>query len=234
VQGLVDAGLERVFQYALDGGEAGAAANQHRRARGIFPQKKAAERPTDTPHGLFLHAVEHLVGEQAAFDITNVQFHERIVVWCIGDRERTWFMPFDQHVDVLAGQKLHAIAGRQLQVDADHVMRELLQSFHPAGEGLDLDVTCGIDFAHDNVEVAGGTRLAEQCLVIGQVVLAQRQWRTIRVFHAPAGQCTHARTAGAIAAAVWQNDALAQRGIQYAFRCFNGKAMAAGLYGDSE
>ncbi len=161
MQGALDSGFEGVFQYTLERRESCATPDQYGRAIQVLAHEKGPERSPDAQHGLFTHVVKHLVSKQATFHITNMQFDEFVIMRCIGNGKRTWFVIADQYVYILAGEKLHALGSRNLEVNADDVMGQMLEFFDTARQGLDLDITGCIDFTNLDGQITGWMRLTE-------------------------------------------------------------------------
>ena len=165
--------------------------------------------------------------------MANVQLDQVVVMWRIGDRECAALAVLEQEFDVLAGQKLQPLGLRQLQFQFHDVVRQQFHRFDAAGQGLDFHVTTGADFTHHDAEVAFGTGLAEHRLAL--LLLFQSQANQFpAVTDLARYELTGAFTAGTIAAAVRQTDALAQCGLEHGFPVFDFEFMTAGGHGDLE
>ena len=64
----------------------------------------------------------NIVGEHAARHVADVQFERAFLVRRGGDRVAAALAVAQQEFDILAGQELQALGGRQLQPDHDHVV----------------------------------------------------------------------------------------------------------------
>ena len=138
--GTVDALVAHVLDQSLDGGKAGARGKQDDGLVRIFTQEEAAERAFHAQNFFFLHAAEDVVGELAAFHVTNVQLKAGCGFLHMrggGHRVGAAGAVAQNEFHILTGVVLELFAGGQLQANLHHVVRFFLQRGHAHGHFLD-------------------------------------------------------------------------------------------------
>ena len=204
---------QRVLDDRLDRREAGARGDEDDRLVRVLAQEEGAERPLEAQDVALLHLAEHVVGELPAGDVAHVQLDQLVVVRRIGHREAAPRAVLEQELDVLAGEELQALVGRQLQVQHHHVVGEPLQLLHAAGQRLHLDVLRVAPMVRASITRSpSGLRLAEERLALRLLLVGQRLLLVHAVVDLPFEELALAAAAGAVAAAIGQDDLLAQRG----------------------
>jgi len=123
----------------------------------------------------------------------------------------------EQDVDVLAGEELQALAGGQLQVEHRDIFRRGFDFFHPARHGLDRDVLRAAGFARFDDDVRLRLGAAEQRHPGELFGFLQRAFLVVAEIDRAFQNLALACAAGAVAAAVRQQEALAQGGVEYGF-----------------
>jgi len=83
-------------------------------------------------------------------------------------------MVFQQHINVLSGEKLQALGVGQFQIDTDNIVRQVLQLVDPARQCPHLNIFCSVDFAHLDGQVTDGMCLAEQHFALRRIGIRQR------------------------------------------------------------
>ncbi len=159
--------------------------------------------------------------------MADVQLQQGIVVRRIGQREAALPAVLEQDVDILSGEELQAFAGRQFQVDCHDVGRQPFDLLDARGQGLDRDVACRAKLPALQRQIGLCPGAAEECQAVGLFRVAERLRLCLPIVDAAGEHFPLARTAGAIAAAVGQGQALAQRGVEDRFVGLGGKLPAA-------
>ena len=62
-----------------------------------------------------------MVGEAAARNVANMQLHELLVVRRVAHRKTAPRAVAQKYVQILSGDKLEALGGRQLEIKNDHI-----------------------------------------------------------------------------------------------------------------
>jgi hypothetical protein len=88
----------------------------------------------------------------------------------VGDGKAAAAAVLEQDVDVLAGEELQALAGRQLELEAHHVGRQRVMLLHAAGQLLHRDVAQAPTSRTFDHEVRQRPRAAEQGIAPGQAL----------------------------------------------------------------
>ena len=217
---------------ALDRREAGAAGHEDDRLVAVLAQEEAAVRAFEAQDGFFLHAVEHVVGEQAAGNVADVQLQEFVVVRRVGEREAAPLAVLEQDVDVLPGEELQAFVGRQLQMQYHHVVGDFFHFLHAAGHGFDRDVARSAHFLaldHHVGERLGGAEQGHSGVFF---VFGKSTLLVTTVIHPAFQDFALAAAAGAVAAAIGQGESFAQPGFQQGFVLLGLILVVAGFDGD--
>jgi hypothetical protein len=178
--------------------------------------------------------LEDVSGELAARDQAHVQLQEAVVVGRVGNRKRATLAVLQQELDVLAGEKLQALVGRQLQFEHDHVVRHALDRLHPAGHDLDRDVASGADFAALQHQVRERLRATEQGHAGGAVRRGQGLLLRRAVVDQAVDDLALAGAAGAVAATIRKREAGVERRLQNGIAAVGAEAVSAGLKGDAK
>jgi len=173
-----------------------------------------------------------MVAEQATRHVADVQFQQRVVVRRVGERIAAAPAVFQLKIDVLSGEKLQALVGRQLDLHPHHVVGELVELFHPAWQGFHHDVLGGADLPRLDGHVGQWLGAAEQCAALDFFLVLQRRGLVHAIVERAGQHLALARAAGAVAAAVGQGEAFAQCGLEDGFIVLDGECVPAGLDGD--
>ena len=175
-----------------------------------------------------------MAGKETAGYVTDVQLQSGVVVRRVGQRESSPTTFLQQDLDVLPGQELHPLAGRELDFDDHHVARGARHFLHAHRQGLDRQVARRTHFADFDVQVAPCLGAAEQGETVASVVFAQRVKLRFSMVNLAAQHLAPARSAGSVPAAVRQDHSLAQGGVEDGLVDFGGKAVRPGLNVDLE
>ena len=135
-----------VFHQRLDRREARATRKQNHRLGRFVAQEKTAIGTLKAQDVLFLHAAEDMTSEFSVSDQANMELQEAVIMWRVGDGKRATLAVLQQELDVLPGEKLQALVGRQLEVQHDDVISHALDPLHAAGHDLDRNVLGCADF----------------------------------------------------------------------------------------
>src|SRR5688572_10358620 len=125
----------------LDRRESRAGGNQHDGLRRILAQEERAERCLEAQDVALLHFPENMVGELPAGDMPHVQLDELVIVRRIAHGEAAPRAVLEEELEVLAGEELEPLRGRQLQVNHHDVVGNALHALNAAGQYLYLDVS---------------------------------------------------------------------------------------------
>ena len=155
-----------------------------------------------------------------------------VVVGRIGHGEAAPLAVLEKNVNVLAGEKLQALARWQLEVKDRDIFGGLLDLFHAAGQGADREVLCARELAHFENDVGQGARAAGERLAGGLLGGVKRALLVIAIRELAGAQNALARAAGAVATSVGQSNPLAQRGFQDGLARSDGESVAARLEPD--
>ena len=221
-----------MFDNGLDRRESCATREQDHRLGRILAQVEAAVRAVKAQDVAYLHGREYLVSEYAARDMADVQLKKGIVVWCIGQRETALSAVLEQDVDVLAGEELQALAGRQAQMQLDDVRRQFFEFFDARGQGLGRNLVGRGDLPAFDAQVRASLGAAVERHAGGFFVVLQGVCLRVAVVDGARLDMTLAGSAGTILAAVGHGQALTQRCVEQCFIGFGSKLAAARLDGD--
>ena len=206
----LDADVEGVLDHALDRREAGTAGHEQHRPRRVLAQHEGPEGGADAQDRLLPHLREDVVGEAPARNMPQVQLDQLVVVRGVGDRERPGAAVGEQELQILARQELQALLLRQLEVEADDVVRQVVDPHHAAGQDAHLELGGALDLARLQAQIATRHGLATDAGAYRGAV--EGRGRLARVPDRPLEQLRGAAAALAVAAAVGQADVVAQRG----------------------
>jgi hypothetical protein len=162
----------------------------------------------------------------------HVQLDELVVVRRIAHGEAPPRAVLEEELEVLAGEELQPLRGRQLQVNHHDVVGNALHALNAAGQCLHLDVSGGTDGARLDDQVAARLRLAEKRLALRLFLVGERLLLIDAVVDLACDDLPLAAAAGAVAAAVRQDQVLAQRCRENRLAFFDVELLAAGLQGD--
>ena len=221
-----------MFDDGLDRRKAGATGDEHDRLVAFLAQKERAMRRFEAQDVAFLHLLEHMVGEAAAGYMPDMQLNEFIIMWRIGHGETAAGAIAQQEIQILTGQKLQPLGGRQLQSQHDDIVGQAFQLMHPRRQCFHLNVTGLAHLACFDHHIRQATRLAEQHRTIGFFALGQSLFGAVAVIHAAFNQLPFAGATGAIAAAIGQHQSGVERGGKNGFVSGSRELMAgvANLY----
>ena len=161
-----------------------------------------------------------------------MQLQEGVVVRRIGQREAALLAVLEQDVDVLPGEELQALAGRQLEVDRHDVGCQALKLLDARGHGLDRNVGGRTDLLRFERQIGLRPGATEERQAGGLFLVAQRLRLGLAMVDAAGKDFPLARAAGAVPAAIGHGQALAQRGVENGFVGFGDKLPAARLDGN--
>ena len=164
--------------------------------------------------------------------MAHVQLHELVVVRRVAHREAAPRAVLQQQVDVLPGQELQALVRRQLQVEDHHVVGRALHPLHPRRQLLDRDVPRASHLARLDDDIAERLRLAEERVTLLALGGGEDLLGIAAVIELALDQLAFARAAGAVAAAVRQDEAGIQRRLEDAFALLRGELMPGIAYRD--
>ncbi|MNZ91940.1 hypothetical protein D3C78_1109460 [compost metagenome] len=227
--------LQHLLDQGLDGRKARARGQQDDGLVAVLTQVEAAERAFDAQDFLFLHAVEHMVGELAARHVADMQFQAGcavLQVGCGGHGIGAARPVAQNEFHVLARVVAELIGRGQLQVHLHHVMGHSFQSGHAHRHFPDRESAFVRDLARLQHHVAFGRGAAGEHIAVGFFLGAQGLGLVRAMHHAAAELLAFARTAGAVLAAIGQAHAGADGCGQNGFVALAGKGAAAGLHGD--
>jgi hypothetical protein len=163
-----------------------------------------------------------------------VQLQEGVVVRRVGQRKAAALAILEQDVDVLAGQKPQPFAHRQLEIDDHDIVGRVLDFLHARRHAADRNILCRADLAAFDFEIAQWSRLAEQRTADRLFGIRQHVLLVIAIIHASGQDFSLAAAAGAVAAAVGNDQPFAQCGLEDGFVVVNRKAVVAGFDRDVE
>ena len=226
--------VQRVLDHRLDRCKARAAGDENDRLVGVLAQIERPQRPFETQDLAALELVEERLAEVTAWHVADMQLEQHVVLGRGGDREAAPPAVFEEQVDVLPGEVLQPLAGGELQRHDRDVGRGLVDLLDPARELPDLDVTGAADFAHFDRERRLRLRDAEEREPLRLLGFGQRARLVHAVVHHAVEKLPLARTAGTIAATVWNHQVGAHRGGQHGFAIVAGEAVLARFYGNLE
>ena len=138
---------------------------------------------------------------------------------------------FHQDIDVLAGEKLQPFGCRQLEVQHHDVARHAFHLLHTARQRPYLQVFGGADLANLNHDVAEWFGLTEERHAETFFGIRQRALLIFAVIDLAREHRAFARAAGAVAAAVRNDVAFAQGGVEYRFIVLGREDVIGGLDG---
>jgi hypothetical protein len=161
--------------------------------------------------------------------VADVQLEQRVVVRRVGERIAARAAVLQLEVEVLSGEELQALVGRQLQLHQHHVVDQLFQLLHAARQRLHRHLSCRANFLGLDHQVRQGLGHTEQGLAFGDFMGLQSVLLVFSMIDPAFEHLTLARTAGAVAATVGQGESLAQSGGEYGFVFIDDELMAAGL-----
>jgi hypothetical protein len=124
----------RLFDDGLDRREAGSAGDQQDRLCESSRRKKLPCGPRRRSKVAFLQGLEDVLGELSPGYVADMQLQKGVVVRRVGQRESSPLAFLEQDVHVLPGEKLQALAGRQLEFDDHHVRRARVRLCTRAGK----------------------------------------------------------------------------------------------------
>ena len=219
--------VDRVLDDGLDRCEAGARGDEDDGLFRTLAQEEGPERRLEAQDVLLLHLAEDVVGELPAGDVAHVDLDQFGIVRRVAHREAAARAITQQELEVLAGEELQLFTRRELELQHDHVVGELLQAVHAAGQGLHLDVAGLADHARFERAVGQGRGLAEQRLAVFALGGRQRLFLVLAVVDRAGDDRPLARAAGAVFAAVGNHQAGTDGGRQDGFVVFGRESLAA-------
>ena len=151
-----------VLDDALDRREAGAAGDEDDRLVGILAQEEAAERTFEAQDVAFLQGGKHLLGEQAARHVADVQFQQRVVVRRVGERKAARLPSFSRKSMYCPARNCRRSLAGSLIFTTITSSARLFQFLHAARQRLDQDVAGGADFPGFDDQVGQRPGAAEQ------------------------------------------------------------------------
>ncbi len=175
---------------------------------------------------------ENMLGKVAAGNAAHMDFEQFVGMGGAGEREGATLVVLEQKLDVLAGEELQPLVGRQLEADDHHVIGHAFELLHAAGQDLDWNVAGGADFAHFERQVGEWLGAAEQRHAGGAILGGERMILCPAVIDLAFQNLALAGAAGAILAAVGQIEAGVERGFENGAIGCNAESVAAGLEGD--
>ena len=219
-----------VLDQALDRREAGAEREEDHRPRRILVQHEFAERTFHLDRVVGFQLAEQRFGEGIAGASRNLHLDVAVLARAAGNRVLP-ACPVGRQPDALPAEKTQALAARRQDVQRRHLRIKHLDRFHPGGELLHRNVArlghVGLD--HHVVHRRIGAQQDRPGILLGLL-----QHIVVRMDLLPLAR-HHARlalAAIAVAAAVIERHAVAQRRFQQGIVAFHEKLVAARLDGD--
>ena len=163
--------------------------------------------------------------------MADMQFDILVVMRRIRDREGSPAAVGEEEIQILAGAKLQALAFRQFQSQAHHIMGQMIGRVYAAGQQLYLDVGGGLCLACRNGQIAGRKTLAGQALT-GPSFL--QGGRGTVVYDLAGEQVGGTGSTSPVAASVGEADVLANGRLQNGLVFFDLETMAAGADGNGK
>ena len=160
----------------------------------------------------------------------NLQLQVIVLARCVGDGKCPPPAVTQQHVHVLTRQILKPLAGRQHELQTDHVVGQGALVDDAAGQVAHHDLLLGIDLFDGDAQVGAGVGPAEQRKALGRVQWGQGFGRPVGVADLALENSALTGSAGTVAATVGERQALSQCGIQNAFPGIHIQCVVAGLY----
>jgi hypothetical protein len=149
----------------------------------------------------------------------------------VGDREAAALAVGEQEVDVLAGDELEFLGGRQLDLEDDHVIGTRTSFCTRQGSFLTWMSPARLTWRTSTTRSErGGRSTAGPC----RRALGGGGWIRKRPIHLAGQHLALAHPAGAVAAAVGKQQAGGQGGFENGFVSRGGEFESAGLEGDLE
>lgn len=127
--------MKGVLDDALDRSEAGCAGDENDRQPALA-QVERAERSFEAQFVADFHLREHMGREPAAGDPTDMQFDVLVLMGRVGERESAPLPVREQDIDVLSGDEIEALAGRQRNHEPHDLVRQAFHAVHGSDVGL--------------------------------------------------------------------------------------------------
>ncbi|MPN32280.1 hypothetical protein SDC9_179758 [bioreactor metagenome] len=161
-----------------------------------------------------------------------MQLEQRIVMRGVRQREAALFAILEQDVDVLAGEELQALAGRQAQVQFDDIRGQFFKFFDARGQCLGRNLVGRGDLPAFDAQVGLGPGAAVERHAGGLFRIRQGVRLGLPVVYEAGLDVSLASATGAILAAVGHGQALTQCRVEQGFIGFRSELAAARLDGD--
>ena len=221
-----------MFDDGLDWRKAGATSQHDDRFLRVFTQEKAAMRAVEAQDVAYFHARKHLVGEQSAGHVADVQLQQRVIMRGVGQRETSLLAILEQDVDVLTGEELQALGGGEFEIQGDDIRRQFFQPFNARGQGFDRNVTGHADLFAFDAQIGLRTGTAEEGQPGGFFLVLEGMGLRFAMVNRAVQHFSLAGTTGTVLAAIGHGEALTQGGVENGFIGIGNKLLAAGLNGN--
>jgi hypothetical protein len=85
--------------------------------------------------------------------VADMQLQQRVVMRRVGQRETALLAVLEQNIDVLPGEELQALVGRQSQMHVDHIRCQTLHFLDARRQGFDRNIGRSADLLAFQLEI---------------------------------------------------------------------------------